>query len=134
MAFDDLFRLSAHAVITSPGDRILLLKANYGSRGWGLPGGALEPGETIHECIARECREELSQDIAIRHLTGVYYHKAYNSQVFIFRCDLPAPERIVLSAEHSEYRYFSLDELSPVQRTRAEACLNFRGVVASAKF
>jgi len=121
-------------MITSPDGRVLQLKANYGSLSWGLPGGALEPGETIHECIERECQEELSQGIRILHLTGVYYHKAYNSQAFIFRCELPNPELIILSPEHSEFRYFTLAELSPVQRHRVEDCLNFKGVVSSAKF
>lgn len=134
MAFNDLYRLSAHAVIVSADQRVLQLKANYGDFHWGLPGGALEPGETIHECVARECREELNQEIAIVCLTGVYYHKAYNSQAFIFRCELSNASGIVLSSEHSEYRYFALDELSNVQRRRVEDCLNYNGVVVSAKF
>ncbi len=48
MAFEDLCRLSAHAVITDEAGRVLLLKATYGALSWGLPGGALEPGETMH--------------------------------------------------------------------------------------
>ncbi len=48
MAFEDTFRLSSHAVITNSADEVLLLKANYGDGSWGLPGGALEPSETIH--------------------------------------------------------------------------------------
>ncbi len=40
MAFNDTFRLSSHAVITNPDGHVLLLKANYGSFSWGLPGGA----------------------------------------------------------------------------------------------
>ena len=45
MAFDDKFRLSSHAVILNPVDEVLLLKADYGSKSWGHPGGALEPDE-----------------------------------------------------------------------------------------
>lgn len=44
MAFDDTFRLSSHAVILNENNEVLLLKANYGSFSWGLPGGALEIG------------------------------------------------------------------------------------------
>lgn len=134
MAFDDHFRLSAHAVITDAEGRVLQLKATYGTLAWGLPGGALEPGETIHDCIARECREELGQQIVVRHLTGVYYHKAYNSHVFIFRGELSEPSAVRLSPEHSEYRYFALDELGAVQRFLVEQCLGFNGVVASERF
>ncbi len=114
--------------------RVLQLKATYGNGAWGLPGGALELGETIHDALLRECREELSVDVEVHHLTGVYYHAAYESQAFIFRCTIPDNATIALSAEHSEYRYFELDDLSAVQRQRVEECLQYQGVVSSDKF
>ncbi len=134
MAFNDLYRLSAHAVIVNTSGDVLQLKATYGSLAWGLPGGALEPGETIHECVLRECREELGCDVVIGELTGVYFHAAHNSHVFIFRCSLATDDAIHLSAEHSEYRYFATAELSSVQRTRVEDCLSFASSVVSRKF
>lgn len=57
MAFNELFQLSSHAVILNENNQVLLLKANYGNCAWGLPGGALEPGETIHHALIRECLE-----------------------------------------------------------------------------
>ncbi len=134
MAFDDLYRLSAHAVIANSDGLILQLKATYGACGWGLPRGALEPGETIHECLLRECREELGCEVAIRALTGVYHHRAVNSHAFIFRCDLDNSAAICLSEEHSEFRFFALDELSAVQRQRVVDCLGYRGAAVSARF
>ena len=79
MAFDDKFRLSSHAVILNSIGEVLLLKADYGAKSWGLPGGALEPGETIHEALIRECREELGSDILINYLSGVYFHHRLKS-------------------------------------------------------
>lgn len=134
MAFDDTFRLSAHVVIQDAAGAVLQLASTYGAGAWGLPGGALEPGETIHEAVARECLEELGCPVVIGPLTGVYYHAAYNSQAFIFRGELPFGAVIRLSAEHSEWRYFPLPELSPVQRRRVEDCLSFTGAVVSARF
>jgi 8-oxo-dGTP diphosphatase len=134
MAFDDTFRLSAHAVILNPSCHVLQLASTYGDGAWGLPGGALEPGETIHEALARECLEELGCPVEIRHLTGVYYHSRFNSQAFIFRCDLPENAAIHLSAEHSAHRWFPLEDLSPIQRRRVEDCLSFTGAVVSARF
>ena len=134
MAFDDTFRLSSHAVILNESNEVLLLKANYGSFSWGLPGGALEIGETIHEALVRECLEELSQPITAAMLTGVYYHKQYNSQAFIFRCGINEISKITLSSEHSEYNFFPLASLSEIQGIRVNDCLNFSGVVTSRKF
>jgi 8-oxo-dGTP diphosphatase len=101
----------------------------------GLPGGALEPCETIHEALirecreCRECREELGSDILINYLSGVYFHSAYHSQAF-----MPSPPNIILSHEHSEFRYASISELRAVQQQRISDCLNYSGVVVSAKF
>jgi 8-oxo-dGTP pyrophosphatase MutT (NUDIX family) len=134
MAFDDTFRLSAHVVLVNASRQVLQLASTHDEGRWGLPGGALEPGETIHEAVERECLEELGARVAIRHLTGVYYHAAYNSQAFIFRGDLPEGAEIRLSAEHSAHRWFALEELSPVQRRRVEDCLSFAGIVVSARF
>lgn len=133
MAFNDTFRLSSHAVIQNPAGEILLLKADYGQQSWGLPGGALEPGETIHQALLRECHEELGLDVSISYLSGVYYHEAVNSQAFIFKAELASTD-IVLSHEHSAYRYADLAALGTVQKRRVLDCLNFNGVVFSAKF
>lgn len=134
MGFEDQFKISVHAVILNDKQEVLQIKATYADLRWGLPGGCIEPGETIHEALLRECREELSCDVVIECLTGVYYHKAYNSHVFIFRCNIPKDSKIILSAEHSEYQYFSVDKLSSVQKHRIQDCLSFDGKVKSAKF
>ncbi|MBB3059234.1 NUDIX hydrolase [Microbulbifer rhizosphaerae] len=134
MGFEDTYRLSAHAVITNEVGEVLQLRATYADKSWGLPGGALDPGETIHEALLRECREELGRAVRIDYLSGIYYHRVYNSHVFIFRAHFSDEGAIALSDEHSELRYFPLSALSPVQRQRVEECLRFDGRVRSAKF
>ncbi len=134
MAFDDLFRLSAHAVITDNDGKILQVKSSYEGQRWEIPGGALDPGETIHEALSRECQEELGVNINILYMSGMYFHKAYNAQACLFRCEIPDNTKIILSSEHTEYRYFLLDELSEIQRIRIKDCLQFDGKVKSQKF
>ena len=134
MAFNDLFRLSSHAVITNTEGEVLLLKATYGDKHWGLPGGGLDPNETIHQALQRECFEELGCEVDVQYLSGVYFHSAYQSQAFIFRCELPKGAQISLSDEHSEYAFVAVTELSNIQQQRVSECLAFSGVVRSAAF
>lgn len=136
MAFDDKFRLSSHGVLTNELGQVLLLKANYGNFAWGLPGGALEMGETIHQALLRECREELGCEVEIAYLSGVYFHQAYQSHAFIFRCHFKASHaaNIQLSDEHTCFAFHDIDSLSEVQRQRVTDCLNYQGNVVSATF
>ena len=134
MAFNDKYRLSVHAVITDHTNKILQLKATYTNKNWGLPGGAIDPGETIHKALSRECLEELGCKIEIKYLSGVYYHEFFNSHAFIFRCEFIDNTKITLSDEHSDYKYFEISELSAVQKIRINDCLNFDGVIKSKSF
>lgn len=134
MGFEDWFRLSVHAVITDDQGRVLLLRSTYGDQGWGLPGGALDPGETIHQALRRECREELGLEVESLYLSGVYHHARVQSHAFIFRGRLPVGAEPALSDEHSQWRYVPVDELAPVQRRRVEECLAFDGHVRSMRF
>ena len=64
-------RPSCHAVV-SDGDRIVLIKrGGEPYRGWwGLPGGAVELGETVVEALRREVWEETGLEVEIdRFLT-----------------------------------------------------------------
>lgn len=138
MAFDDFYRISSHAVIQNEAGQILLLKANYADASWGLPGGSLDIGETIHQALYRECFEELGCKVKIQYLSGVYYHSNVNSHAFIFRSEFihstgSTPE-IRLSNEHSHFKWFELHELSKVQQIRVKDCLAFNGTVKSRTF
>jgi 8-oxo-dGTP diphosphatase len=133
MTFHDLYRLSSHAVILNENHQVLLLKATYLDKAWGLPGGALDHGETIHQALRRECLEELGCDIQIEYLSGVYFHSTVNSHAFIFKCRLES-NLIQLSDEHSEFRWFNLDELSQTQKIRVLDCIHYNGEVCSQSF
>jgi len=134
MSFHDFYRMSSHAVIVNAQRQVLQLQANYADKAWGLPGGGLDPGETIHQALLRECREELGCAVRADYLSGVYFHASVSSHAFIFRCHLADDAQIQLSAEHSAWRWFDLDELSPVQRIRVDDCLHFDGTVLSRSF
>ncbi|UNK16977.1 NUDIX domain-containing protein [Paenibacillus sp. N3/727] len=59
------------AIITDSLGRILLQKrSDYGD--WGLPGGGMEPGESIEETMVREVKEETGLDVIHYNLNSIY--------------------------------------------------------------
>ena len=62
----------AGACVTNDKGEILLQKRSKNDNIWGLPGGALEIGESIEEAAKREIKEETGLDIKIEYLIGVY--------------------------------------------------------------
>lgn len=55
----------AAAIINDEEGRILICRRSYGSCAglWEFPGGKVEPGESVRDCLIRECREELDIEI-----------------------------------------------------------------------
>jgi 8-oxo-dGTP diphosphatase len=128
MGFEDRYRFSVHAaVLDGATESVLLLRQTYGDQRWGLPGGGVEPGETIVDALGRECREELGVDVEIGPLTGWYYHREFESQVGIFRCALPSGAKVQLSPEHDAFRWTPLTELAGVQAARVQAAATYGG-------
>ena len=59
-------------VIAEIGDRIVLIERKNFPFGWAIPGGFVEVGESVEAAAIREAREEISLDVQIRALLGVY--------------------------------------------------------------
>jgi 8-oxo-dGTP diphosphatase len=62
---------AAAAVVRDDAGRVLLIRRGDG-RGWSLPGGLMEPGEQIADCIVREVYEETGLEIAPVRIVGIY--------------------------------------------------------------
>jgi len=59
-----------HAVIEGEAGVLLALRREL--RGWELPGGRIEPGESDAEALVREVREETGLDVALGEPVGEY--------------------------------------------------------------
>jgi 8-oxo-dGTP diphosphatase len=57
---DRRLRIGAKALVTA-GERVLLIREHHadGTPFWTIPGGGLEPGESLADCLRREIEEEI---------------------------------------------------------------------------
>ena len=65
-----VIRPGVSAVILGPAGVLLQQRDDNGL--WGLPGGSVEPGESVTEAVVREVREEIGLDVEPLRLIGVY--------------------------------------------------------------
>jgi len=66
-------RLSVSAVVWRAGPNTELLLMRRSDNGfWGLPGGYVEPGESVIDATHREVREETGYEIDLGRLIGIY--------------------------------------------------------------
>ena len=68
---------TATAIITFSADTILLIKRRtMPFKGyWALPGGRVDPGETVEQTIVREVKEETGLDVAVLRKIGEYHEQ-----------------------------------------------------------
>ncbi|NOQ22801.1 MAG: NUDIX domain-containing protein [Candidatus Aegiribacteria sp.] len=64
--------ITVDAIIELPDGKLVLVKRRYPPSGWAIPGGFVDPGESLAEAVRREAREETSLDIEVVSIFHVY--------------------------------------------------------------
>lgn len=107
------FRVAVNAVIERDGCALLARRRDIGW--WNLPGGGVEPGESVTEGLQREMREEIGAEVEIVRLAGVYSKPQKSEVVLVFLCRLCADQEQAphTTEEVSELGWFPPSALPP---------------------
>ena len=95
-------------------DKFLVLKED--KNWWEFPGGKIELGESIDDCFAREIEEELGwKNTKMNKVVHIFTlnSESYKTQYIVICVKAEAGvEPIILSDEHIEYDWLTIDEIA----------------------
>jgi len=116
------------AAVVSRGDRYLVCQRPLHKRHgglWEFPGGKCEPGESLHETVKRELREELNVEVIAVGREEFSIHDLGSPFLIIF-----APVQFQgepVCREHIKLRWAGLSELAQMPLAPSDRCyLEFR--------
>lgn len=118
--------VSAAAIVLNEKNELLLIKGPR--RGWEMPGGQVEEGESLTDAVIRETKEESGIDIEVLKFCGIYQNieGSICNTLFLGK---PVGGELTTSPESLEVGFFKLEEALEMVtwnnfRQRIENCLN----------
>lgn len=113
-----ILNFSVACIINENGEILLQKRSDKGDI-WGLPGGAVEIGESIEEAVIREVKEETGLNVEVDHFIGVYskYFHTYSngdqsqSICHLFKCSMLNGELLVDNKETFDLKFFDKNNI-----------------------
>lgn len=93
---------------------------SYNSERWEFPGGKVEQGETDHEALLREIKEEMDWDIYVGRKLGTITHDYPDFTIELHPYLCKGGEGDFTMFEHLDARWLERDELSSLRWTDAD--------------
>jgi ADP-ribose pyrophosphatase YjhB (NUDIX family) len=99
------------AAIFDERGRILCVRRNYPPFTWTTPGGGMENGESIHQAVEREVREETGYIVRVKRLLGSYSSTYKDDLVLSIEAEIVDRDQWQPDQEISELGFFAKDQL-----------------------
>ena len=97
------------------GNRVLLQnRVKYDWKGYTLPGGHVEAGESFVDAVVREMKEETGLSIKNPKIVGIKHFPMENGRYIVLLFKATEFEGTVASSEEGEMEWISLDDLSAI--------------------
>lgn len=118
--------ISAATIVVNDKNEILLIKGP--KRGWEMPGGQVEEGESIRDAAIRETKEESGIEVEIVRFCGIFQNvkKSICNTLFLAK---PIGGESTTSSESLEVGFFPIEQALEMVtysnfRERIELCLD----------
>lgn len=118
--------ISAATIVVNDKNEILLIKGP--KRGWEMPGGQVEEGESIRDAAIRETKEESGIEVEIVRFCGIFQNvkKSICNTLFLAK---PIGGELTTSSESLEVGFFPIEQALEMVtysnfRERIERCLD----------
>lgn len=129
-----MIRTSARAIIFTHDSKVVLIHRKWrGEEYWVTPGGGVEEGESLHDALKREMREEIGIDVEIGDLileVAKDVHERHSHQKF-FLCTHVSGE--IGSGTDKSITHSTPDNFSEVVSVTLEEAENLRIVPEEAR-